>query len=417
MNRSGLGRIGWVLAIAVLVSACGGGGGGNAPAASTFVGTISGFGSIFVNGVEFETDSANISIDGEHASEDDLKVGMRVTIAGSANGTSGNATTITFNDDLEGVVISNAISAGQTSGSINIMGQTVNVVAATVFESKVAGVSGVDQIDAGMIVEVSGFSSGTGTIQASRIEVKAADLDSYLVLHPDGVEVKGIVANHDALKLKFDLGGITVDYSAAILDDMPAGSFDTLFVEVKSTAGIDNTSGELVASKVELENHGDMGHDGDDNDEMEIRGLITSAIEGNSFAVDGQVINVNDKTEYEDITKSALLAGVMVEVEGFYLNGDFIAAEVEVEHESSDEVSAVVASIDITATNAGTVTLQNGTLVTITSETIMKDSRDDGFVAEQKFNLQSLMPGDFVEIHYFVDAGTLVATKLERDDM
>jgi hypothetical protein len=268
-----------------------------------------------------------------------------------------------------------------------------------------------------MIVEVSGSSSGMGTNQATRIEVKAADLASYLVLHPNGIEVKGIVANHDEINMKLDIGSMTVDYSAAILDDMPAGSFDGLYVEVKSTAGIDSNTDELIASKVELESQGDMGHDGDDNEEMEIRGLITSAIDGNSFAVDGQIITVNNNTEYEDIAKSDLLADVMVKVEGHYLNGDFIAEEVEAENESSNEVSDIVAAIDTTATNTGTVTLQNATVISITSETLMKDSREDGFVPEQKFNLQSLSQGDFVEIHYYDDNGTLTATKLEREDM
>jgi hypothetical protein len=402
----------------MVVSACGGGGGaGSTPPSTAFVGTITGFGSIFVNGVEFETNGSSISVDGESASEDDLKLGMQVTVVGSANGTTGNATAISFNDDLEGLVISNSISGGQAIGSMDIMGQTVNVTATTVFESKVAGVSGPDQITAGMIVEVSGFSSGMGNIQATRIEVKGVDLDSYLVIHPNGIEVKGIVANHDEQNMKLDIGSMTVDYSAAILDDLPAGSFDGLYVEVKSTAGIDSITGELIASKVELESQGDMGHDGDDNDEMEIRGQITSAIDGNSFAVDGQIIIVNNNTEYENIARSALLADVMVKVEGHYLNGDFIAEEVEAENESSNEISDVVAAVDTTATNTGTVTLQNATVITITNETLMKDSREDGFVPEQKFNLQSLSQGDYVEIHYYDKNGTLIATKLEREDM
>jgi len=399
-----------------MLSACGGGGGGSTTnTGSAFTGTLTGFGSVFVNGVEFETSGSSISVDDENASEDDLKVGMQVTVVGSvdANGTTGTATSITFSDDLEGIVISNSILAGQTTGDINIMGQTVSVSSTTIVE----GVATPDLITAGMIVEVSGYSSGMGSIQATRIEVKAADLMTYLATHPEGVEVKGIVANHDETNSKFDIGGITIDYSAATLDDMPAGNFDGLFVEVKSTAGIDSNSGELIASEVELESDGDMGHDGNDNDEVEIKGLITSAINGNSFDVNGQTVTVDDQTEYEGINKAGLLVGVMIEVEGHYQNGSLLAEEVEVEDESSNEVSDTVASVTTTATNSGTVTLQGGMVITVTSATIMKDSRDNGFTPDPKFNLSALAQGDFVEVYYKQDNGAFIAIKLERDDM
>ena len=71
--------------ISITLSACGGGGssgGGdsiagidNGPAegisgsGATASGTIDGFGSIFVNGIEFETDNADITIDGQQGGE------------------------------------------------------------------------------------------------------------------------------------------------------------------------------------------------------------------------------------------------------------------------------------------------------------------------------------------------------------
>jgi len=404
-----------ILSSSILLSACGGGGSSSSNNNSTFSGTVTGFGSVFVNGVEFETAGTSFSVDDDNGTEDDLKVGMKVTVVGSidGNGTTGTATLISYNDELEGIVINNGIGAGQTTGDINIMGQTVSITSTTIVE----GVATPDLITAGMIVEVSGHSSGMGVIQATRLEVKATDLATYLATHPAGIEVKGIVTMHDAVNSKFDIGGITVDYSGATLDDMPTGSFDTLFVEVKSTVGIDNGSGELIASVVELESNGDMGHDGNDNDEIEIRGMITTAINGDSFAVDGQTLTLNAQTDYEGIAKAGLLLDVMVKVEGYYLNGDLIVEEVEVENESSNEVKNTVTSVTTTATNAGTVTLQNGSVITITSDTLMKDSRDNGFIPDPKFNLLSLSQGDTVEVHYYIDNGVLIATKLEREDI
>ena len=45
-------------------------------------GTVSGFGSIYVNGVRFDTDTAAVEIAGEAASEDALAVGMVVDVVG-----------------------------------------------------------------------------------------------------------------------------------------------------------------------------------------------------------------------------------------------------------------------------------------------------------------------------------------------
>ena len=74
-------------ALATLVAGCGGGGGGGSdtggsnppPAASgktTIVkGAITGFGSVIVNGVRYDTDSAAVRIEDKPASVMDLKVG------------------------------------------------------------------------------------------------------------------------------------------------------------------------------------------------------------------------------------------------------------------------------------------------------------------------------------------------------
>ena len=164
------------LAVALALSACGGGGGSSASAGSTTVGTITGFGSVFVNGVEFETAGANISVDEADAAESNLKVGMVVTVQGQVNpdGSTGTATSIQFSDELEGQVISNSIIAPDTTGVIDIMGQQITITGTTVFESDVTGITTIDQIVAGNIVEVSGTVTGPGSIEATRIEVKAA---------------------------------------------------------------------------------------------------------------------------------------------------------------------------------------------------------------------------------------------------
>ena len=67
---------------------CGGGGGGGSDGTSgggstsgVSQGQIEGFGSVFVNGVEWETDSAEFEIEGSPGfSESDLQIGMLVKV-------------------------------------------------------------------------------------------------------------------------------------------------------------------------------------------------------------------------------------------------------------------------------------------------------------------------------------------------
>ncbi len=425
----------WASFMALGLGACGGGGGGGDTApvtsSSSSVGVLTGFGSVFVNGVEYETDNASISVDGKSATEDDLEVGMVVNVTGSSNGASGNAQSISTSDELEGWVDSNSIAAGQTTGTMMIMGQQVQVIDTTVFESEVAGITTFSDVVAGNIVEVHGYSDGNGNIVATRIEVKAADLATYLQSHPEGVEFKGTITNHNPNQFLFDIGGMTVDYTNADLSDMPNGAIsEGLFVEVKSSQGLDPNTGFLLADKVELEDDDSSSDSSDDGDEFEIEGAITTDYDSNTglFAIGMQQVLVTNETELEDLDLSDLVSGTIVEVEGtINANGELVAEEIEAE-DGEDmakfEIKSTIATVtpDGVSANSGTVTLSdaNSTVIHLTNDTIMEDDYDgNGSVMPvHNFNISHLAPGDYVEIKYYVDSqsGNNIAIKLERDD-
>ncbi|HFD81289.1 MAG TPA: hypothetical protein ENK05_12995 [Gammaproteobacteria bacterium] len=414
-------KLATAVAIVFGLSACGGGGGGGTASSSTVgtaaVGTITGFGSVFINGVEYNTAGATITVEGSPASESDLAVGMVASVEGSASGASGVALSIDVSDEIEGLVQSNAVPAGGNSGTLVVMGQTVNVDANTLFESKVAGITALDQIAGGNIVEVNGYGDGAGQVFATRIEVKAADLATYLAAHPDGIEVKGVVGNLDSAAGSFRLGSLPVDYNGAVLD---AGLTltDGVYVEVRSVSGLDG-SGTLVASKVDLQGDGVKGHRGSENEDFEMRGIISTAFDGSGFGMDGTRIRVSDATELKRGSKAGLLAGVMVTVEGtFDANGVLNARELKFEDRGDRELKDTVTAVSTTGVNSGTVTLQDGSVITVDNSTIMKDSRRNGMMPDPRFNLQALGTGDYVEVHVYSDSasGDLVAVKLERTD-
>ena len=93
-------------AAAALLSACGGGGsdagvagagggGGGIPAATAVsYGTITQFGSIWVNGVEFSTSNASFRVKGQPGAASDLRIGMVVRVDGSINDKAASLVTV-----------------------------------------------------------------------------------------------------------------------------------------------------------------------------------------------------------------------------------------------------------------------------------------------------------------------------------
>ena len=126
-----------ILAFSVAAALAGCGGSDSAttstPTASatpqTTVGKITGFGSIYVNGIEYDTAGASYDVDDSSASGDDaLAVGMVVKVQGSVNpdGRTGQADSVSYDDDIEGAVANLATDMGDPGiKTFTIMGVPV----------------------------------------------------------------------------------------------------------------------------------------------------------------------------------------------------------------------------------------------------------------------------------------------------
>ena len=386
----------------------------DAPAAKSAVvsGVITGFGSIFINGVEYETGGSSVSLDGTTATESDLKLGMVVTLDAVINpdGTTGVAKTVSFSDELEGMVSAVTIAADGT-GTVEVMGQTVTIDANTAFESKVSTITAIGQLVNGNIVEISGFSSGTGTILATRVEVKKAQR-----ANSDTVELKGVIANLDTTAHTFKIGEMTIVYSdTTTLENLPtSGLANGLFVEVKNTAGT-NGSGQLIASKIEVKGTGKKGIKVEKDKHMELEGLVTAAPVDNSFMLNGQAIKLLSTTEFKGGTLSGLVVGVRIKVEITADDaGNIVAKEIHFATEGNIQFQGSVEAVD-TANN--TVTIM-GQVIKIANSTITQDKREEGeHKAVRFFGVKDVLVGQRVKIRAYKDAsGAWIATKFEREN-
>ncbi len=122
------------------------------------VGVVTGFGSVFVDGVEIRyDDSARVDTDGTASPASDLRAGQLVAIRASGPPTAPYATTISVRSAVSGRI--EAVAPG--TGLLTVGGQAVLVP---------DGTWGAHRFGLGDWVKVSGLRRGDGTIVASRLD-------------------------------------------------------------------------------------------------------------------------------------------------------------------------------------------------------------------------------------------------------
>ncbi|MES9817844.1 MAG: DUF5666 domain-containing protein [Candidatus Thiodiazotropha sp.] len=383
-------------AVAGLTS-CGGGGGpqvadGGIGGTGITQGRVTSFGSIFVNGIEFNTDDASFTVNNMAATQDDLAIGMVVSISGSSDASraSGIADSVSYDSLIEGVVSSNDITNNNT---LEVMDQTITVDGDTVYDNQIDATT-LENLPVNSEVEVSGFTDGTGTVLATRIEVKS------LAWAGGELEVSGVISAISGNQ--FQIGGLVIDASS-IPSIPPAGTF----VEVEGDSFI---GGLFVADSIEIEGDGSRVV-AEDGEEVEIEGQITQALDANNlFSLNGQVVDAS-ATSLSGAA-SQLTLGRVAEVEGVMNDDILFAEEIELKATSSErgEIGGLlgVGNVD---TAAGTVTLL-GQTIKVDSSTIMESDVGES----STFTLEQLISSDYLEAKVYIDNGMLVASKLELEN-
>ncbi len=306
-----------LLAAAAALVACGGGSGmsGTTPPGSTPVmatGTITGFGSIYVNGVHFKTTSATIRKNGQVVAQSALRVGEIARIKGSKNDSEGNADSVDVDENVVGPIA----AIDTTLNTLTVLGQTVTIDAGTSFSSDVqpADITGLKVAD---FVEVSGLTAADGSISATRIGREAS---------AGTLQVLGTVASVDAVAHTFMINALIVNYSAANLTGFAGGQpANGDLVEVQGTS-FDSGTTTLTATRVDKQ-MSDQEEAGNHED-MEREGLITRFASATDFDVAGEPVTTTSATVYRNGTEADLALNVKVEVEGSFNSSNVLVADV-----------------------------------------------------------------------------------------
>ncbi|WP_395316098.1 DUF5666 domain-containing protein [Variovorax sp. UC74_104] len=282
-----------------------GSGGTGVTADAAGIGSADGLGSIILNGLRYDTDSATFSI--EDASE--LQIGMSARVAGKVDGnfTSGIATQVQSAAELRG----EASGIDTSAGSFVVMGTVVSIDSATVW----GDADGLADVRAGGIVQVWGLPSAPGALRATRIQV-APTLTAPLVT--------GTVQNLDTLHKTFTLGQLTIDYATAAFQGMNASSLSNgAIVRVRGTAA--PAAGVLIATTIQ----GWYAIPVSDGIAVQLAGVITDFVSRGSFKVLGTPVDATNG-QITGGPANSLGNGVKVEVDGFMSGGVLVVKKLRI---------------------------------------------------------------------------------------
>lgn len=302
-------RIGLAVALvagllAALV-ACGGGGGsvgtngtGSPVLVGLNVGTVSGLGSVIVDGTRHDDSAARteISRNGTEVEVGDVRLGHRVSLEFGTD-TSGARV-------LQRIELLPSVSgrvSERTGDTIGVLGQTVTVNSdpargpVTVFEAPLTGLADLqlgDAVDVHALAQRTGSSPTDVRLMATRITRRSALA---------GVRVSGTVAALSAAGggRSFRLGALTVQLSAATVllpqgIELLDGRSVTVFA---AESAFDPATLSLGASQVQVMSVGAAGSGGSSATSTLSRAGLVGAWTGTAFDLDGVGLLVNPDTQ------------------------------------------------------------------------------------------------------------------------
>lgn len=299
------------------IAGCGGGGTGVAGLSSggtgSFTsGTITGFGSIIVNGIRYNNDTATVlTSDDSVSSNPALQLGMVVNIEGSAvtpaSSTTGLPTAtayrITYGSEWIGPVSNRAATTFQ------ILDHTVDVLATTLFGGVVQQLS---ELRDTHFVEVYGYVDQVdGHIQASRIDVST--------VQPSAYKLSGAITQINQVSGTANLGQTAISWSlpAVLPSGLSSGDFVRVVLDPSPVGAV------WAATRIQLVSSPLSRLSADHDYEAEIHGSITAYQSSANFVVNGIPVNASAA----QIT-GTLAVGVQVEVEGSIRSGQLVATKV-----------------------------------------------------------------------------------------
>lgn len=398
--------MGFIISLTLSLSGCGNSGGSQtagidgsgAPVATAITtnGTIDGFGSVIVNGLRYNSDKAQVLINGETAMEDNLRAGYQVRITGIiAIDGSATADKIEFTPTLVGVI--EQIDASKNT--LVVLGHQVYITNNTLFDAAISP-KNITGLAVGNKILVSGSLTADGSVNATRIDFISANQ----------IQLMGFIRELDVLNNTFKLNQQQVNFAAAQLINVDNNRLENGMLVTAS--GVLDDNKQLQAARITQFN----AHFSTAIKKADIEGFITRFVSATDFDLAGTRITTNAQTRYDRGNVNYLKIGAKIVAKGTIdSTGKLVAESIEFELRSNNKISGTVTSLK-TFNNGDIVTGQlelDGALIQTTINTRYED-KGPGHI--KRFNLGTIQVGDYLDVAGYSNAGSFIATKIEREE-
>ncbi len=271
-------------------------------------GAITELRSVTVNGIRYGTDAAVVYVNGMPAGASDLKLGETVLLDGEVNFSEarGEAHEISHVSTVIGPVE----NINAPFDRLIALGQTVLTNEDTVFDPSIDGDTFAG-LDPGTTVQISGHFNADGDIVATRIEPNAGATRVQLV---------GTVTGLDLTNMLFKVNRLTVDYSNAVLIDLPEGMpTEGLLVSIRGT---------LVNGVLNVDEISSAGSIADTaGQRVHLGGMISQFESASAFSINGIRVTTDAGTAVVNGTADDLQPDAEITVDGFVSSaGDAVMA-------------------------------------------------------------------------------------------
>ncbi|SFC00852.1 DUF5666 domain-containing protein [Pseudoalteromonas denitrificans] len=349
-------------------------------------GVISGFGSVFVNGTRFNTDTSIITTDDTlNGTDSDLDIGMLVSIQGlvSHDGSLAKATVIDYSVRARGPVD----NINLLDNKITVLGQVFLIDELTEFKD-----TDFESLLVGDIVDISAILNTENNLLATLIKKRDAGESTYIV--------RGEVSSLDTDAHTFMLDNLTINFANA---EVKGELVEAVTVKVKAdTAPVDNI---LHAIEVEIETS-ELAQ----GQFIALDGIINEFTNTQEFKVNSQAIMLTTDTKIENGTLSDISLNKRVKVFGqLNENQILVANKIRLDKPGIIKVEGQIGAINL-----------NDDSVTVLGITFLTDKHshflDKSSAKVKRFSLSDLAIDDRVEIKAFEQESQFIIRQLKRNN-
>ncbi len=300
------------------------------------MGSITGFGSVYVNGVKYDTSNTQFYRDGKLARQDDFSLGENIEMTGSVDALTGTgvADKISYDVDIKGIVT----VVSSDNHSLRIMGQDIETTSLTVLN----GFEQLQDLTIDNYMEVSGSRNSEGVLIASSIKLIAP----FFIDNSSSIAIEGEITRvNEDLKMILVQDTI-IDYSAIVsLNSAENEPKVGQYVEVESALNYIQDK-ILIASSV----HSEKSYQHFETDTLlAVKGLVTDFDLDfpSHFRVAGQPVVITDETKLVTGELDDIFLDIILSVEGLVnASGELVASTIIVSPLIQEKQSGIIESID-----------------------------------------------------------------------